>query len=432
MMKQFVCTSLSILFFHFPSAAQTGGWNLTRLTDASTVEYADVKLLSLDENVLKYRHKSAEREIPIDSIVTLSLPKGGDKTLLRAFAGAFGLGATGYLLGRAIDKAGTGGSAHYSSSSLPSELSAKMYLPIVGAVIGAALGASLAPKQQGIEINLFRLTHEERVAVIRSVLDGKMQTLVANTDQSAPVQRDVVYLKNGSTIRGAVIEILPDSIVKIKTPDSSLFVFPMSDVEKTRNERVTQIQVREWTSMSASRTVLETFGDRNVSFSLAVGVGAPIGDYADDVDAGVGFRGELNIPFEELVAWTGSVSVSVNRSRVAASSADRGVVTTAFASTGLRIGNPSEGAVSPFLHGEIGLLVGFLPQVENIMSSSSATSVAFGAGCGLDIDGRVCVAINYLKGEPKFTFDSMSGGASYVGFRKLTVSLILVSVGVVF
>lgn len=50
--------------------------------------------------------------------------------------------------------------------------------------------------------------------------------------------QDVVYLKNGSVIRGFISEFIPDSSVTIKTEGQSVFVFEMSEVEKiTREEQ---------------------------------------------------------------------------------------------------------------------------------------------------------------------------------------------------
>ena len=54
--------------------------------------------------------------------------------------------------------------------------------------------------------------------------------------------QNVVYLKNGSRIKGVIVELLPDSIVKIQTADSSLFVFKMDEVEKvTKDESQTPV-----------------------------------------------------------------------------------------------------------------------------------------------------------------------------------------------
>jgi len=50
--------------------------------------------------------------------------------------------------------------------------------------------------------------------------------------------QDVLYLKNGSVIKGNVIEQIMDSIVKIEIIDGSLFVFKMNEVEKIIKEKV--------------------------------------------------------------------------------------------------------------------------------------------------------------------------------------------------
>lgn len=47
---------------------------------------------------------------------------------------------------------------------------------------------------------------------------------------------DVVYLKNGSVIRGVIIEQIPGAPLKIQTKDRNVFSFQMSEVEKITNE----------------------------------------------------------------------------------------------------------------------------------------------------------------------------------------------------
>ena len=53
---------------------------------------------------------------------------------------------------------------------------------------------------------------------------------------SAQELQDVVYLKNGSIIRGIIIEQIPNKTLKIKTADSSVFVFKMDDIERITRE----------------------------------------------------------------------------------------------------------------------------------------------------------------------------------------------------
>jgi len=47
---------------------------------------------------------------------------------------------------------------------------------------------------------------------------------------------DVVYLKNGSIIRGTIIEQTPNVSLKIQTKDGSIFVYKMEEVEKMTKE----------------------------------------------------------------------------------------------------------------------------------------------------------------------------------------------------
>lgn len=48
--------------------------------------------------------------------------------------------------------------------------------------------------------------------------------------------QEVVFLKNGSVIRGEVIEQIPNKTLKIKTADGSIFSYEMSEVEKIVKE----------------------------------------------------------------------------------------------------------------------------------------------------------------------------------------------------
>lgn len=47
---------------------------------------------------------------------------------------------------------------------------------------------------------------------------------------------DVVYLKNGSVIRGVVVEQVPYQTLKIQTKDGNIFVYNFSDIEKMTKE----------------------------------------------------------------------------------------------------------------------------------------------------------------------------------------------------
>jgi len=49
--------------------------------------------------------------------------------------------------------------------------------------------------------------------------------------------QDVVYLKNGSKIKGVLIEQIPNKSLKIQTKDGSIFNYNMDEVEKITKEK---------------------------------------------------------------------------------------------------------------------------------------------------------------------------------------------------
>ena len=54
---------------------------------------------------------------------------------------------------------------------------------------------------------------------------------------------EVVYLKNGSIIKGNLIEAVPNESVKIQTIDGSIFVYKMSEVSKIVRQATQAVQV---------------------------------------------------------------------------------------------------------------------------------------------------------------------------------------------
>lgn len=51
---------------------------------------------------------------------------------------------------------------------------------------------------------------------------------------------DVIYLKNGSVIRGMIIEQIPDSTLKIQTPNKSVLMFKYDEIQKIAKEEIFQ------------------------------------------------------------------------------------------------------------------------------------------------------------------------------------------------
>lgn len=55
----------------------------------------------------------------------------------------------------------------------------------------------------------------------------------------AETLQEVVYLKNGTTMRGTILEQIPEESLKIKATDGVVYVYQMSDVAKITKEKAT-------------------------------------------------------------------------------------------------------------------------------------------------------------------------------------------------
>jgi len=71
--------------------------------------------------------------------------------------------------------------------------------------------------------------------------------------------RDIVYLKNGSIIKGQIIEMNPSKNLKIKTSSGSLFVYEMNEILKIEKEEVFGEKSIEKTSSFVSQSEIENF-----------------------------------------------------------------------------------------------------------------------------------------------------------------------------
>jgi len=79
--------------------------------------------------------------------------------------------------------------------------------------------------------------------------------------------QDVVYLKNGSIIRGVIIEQIPNQSIKIETADRSVFVYKMDEIERFTKEPV----------IGKANTIQRKFDSRPPHFIRIVELGYEIG-----------------------------------------------------------------------------------------------------------------------------------------------------------
>ena len=90
--------------------------------------------------------------------------------------------------------------------------------------------------------------------------------------------QEVVYLKNGSVVRGVVIEQVPGGALKIQTADGSIFAYQMSEVTKITKEN-TKSNFKNGNSLSLNNNSGNETG-YNGFFDLGYTIGT--GDYGVD------------------------------------------------------------------------------------------------------------------------------------------------------
>lgn len=84
--------------------------------------------------------------------------------------------------------------------------------------------------------------------------------LSISTYVAAQNYTEVVYLKNGSVIKGVIIEQVPNVSLKIKTDDGSLIICQMNDVEKIiKEERYTRDYRTDIDNRKAARNTLKGY-----------------------------------------------------------------------------------------------------------------------------------------------------------------------------
>ena len=95
---------------------------------------------------------------------------------------------------------------------------------------------------------------------MRKLLLSLTLLLSISTYVAAQNYTEVVYLKNGSVIKGVIIEQVPNVSLKIKTGDGSLIICQMNEVEKIiKEERYTRDYRTDIDNRKAARNTLKGY-----------------------------------------------------------------------------------------------------------------------------------------------------------------------------
>jgi hypothetical protein len=273
--------------------------------------------------------------------------------------------------------------------------------------------------------------------------------------------QDILYLKNGSIIKGTIIELVLDKTVKIQTADGSIFVFTMADVEKITKEptpsltnpiHIAQPQPTYTTQPQNEQVPQSSNTGSGSGFTLTGGVSIPTGAFgattgskAGAAKTGFAVCADGSLALAPFLAWMSSANLSVNTVDLASAyeglgvSADAGSWILVWGLTGLKVFGYVSPDVEVFGFGQAGFLFGNIPQLtltagteRATQNSSYATSFGFGFGAGITIS-HVSIGLRYLSGEPEYeiTASSTNGGTARGKFTQPT-SCVQITGGIAF
>lgn len=83
--------------------------------------------------------------------------------------------------------------------------------------------------------------------------------LVINHTLIAQEDLDVIYLKNGSILKGKIIEMNPSSDLKFQLNDGSVFVFKINEIEKMEKVQIPKSTVTPLNNSVDKRAIEQYF-----------------------------------------------------------------------------------------------------------------------------------------------------------------------------
>lgn len=309
-----------------------------------------------------------------------------------------------------------------------------------------------------------------RLILLAVVIILGVTMMVAQT-----VYRDVVYLKNGSIIKGTIVETVPDKSIKIETADGNMLVYNFSDIEKLTKEAVVA-------PSKESKPVIERLGNEapaprpaevqrsyenprsyegqsssegsGAKFSIFGGLALPVGDLAKK-DAGndnsgyakLGWSAGLQFVTGGTIGWIIEGDFAQNKielpsevsSYYGAGTYDYTSWTSILGLTGIKIGTNNSSGTNFFIAPLVGVLFMKTPKLDftpagsstsqPIQPSGSGTGFAYGGAVDAIFGGHFTLGAKFVASKLKFK--TSVNGQDYTS-DPMNRALILISLGVAF
>ena len=298
-----------------------------------------------------------------------------------------------------------------------------------------------------------------RLILLAAIIILSVTVLIAQT-------KDIVYLKNGSVIKGSILEMIPDKTIKIQTADGNIFVYNMSEVEKIGKdtaapapetkpaiERPSNQGQPSYESQRGYQGQSSSEG-AGPKFSIYGGVSLPLGNFAkkwgegDDKGLGAAKTGwSAGIQF--VTGGTVGLIIDGNYSQ---NKLDLPTSYTTMpgkyewvgwssilALAGIKIGTDNSSGANFFVAPLVGALFGTSPKIDftpagsststNWQPAGTGTAVAYGGALQLIFGEHVTLGAKYIASKPKFK-TTIDGKDSESDPQNIT--FLLVSLGLVF
>ena len=302
-----------------------------------------------------------------------------------------------------------------------------------------------------------------RLFILAAVILLSVTALVAQT-------KDIVYLKNGSVIKGMILEMIPEKTIKIQTADGNIFVYNMSEVEKVGKEAAAAPAPTTETKPPAERPGNEgqrsyesqrgmqgqnsTNEGAGAKFSIYGGISLPMGDFAkkwgegDDKGLGAaktGWSAGMQFVSSGAVGIILDGNYSQNKLDLPTSYTTMAGKyewtgwSSILALAGLKLGTDNATGSNFFISPLVGALFGTSPKVDftpagssastSWMASGTGTAVAYGGALQILFGEHINLSAKYIVSKPKFK--GSVNGQDYES-DPMNITFLLVSLGFAF
>lgn len=210
--------------------------------------------------------------------------------------------------------------------------------------------------------------------------------------------QDVVYLKNGSIIRGIIIEQIINKSIKIETADKNIFVFTLDEIEKITKEQLKMNDEKSQSHSSNSKVNITT-----IDFGYQIGVG----QYGID-------RLRLNVSnsyqFNSYFSLGGGIGLRYYSDYEAS-------LVPIFLNIKT---NLTEANIKPYIQLLAGYSfdasnnwndVGIIINPEFGLTIKTNTKASLNLGIGYEIQQMDFVSVSYYRGSPTYTLSKENSGA---------------------